>query len=83
MEYIFTEHAKHVIAEREILVAWIERVFFKPEKIETDQKDFTLKHSLGRIHEHGGRVLRVVYNDLTRPKRIVTAYFDRSMRNKL
>jgi len=83
MEYIFSEHAKQVIAEREILLEWIERVFFRPEKIDLDQEDPTLKHALGRIEEHGGRVLRVVYNDRTHPKRIVTAYFDRSMRNKL
>jgi hypothetical protein len=33
--------------------------------------------------EHGGRVLRVVYNGSVKPVRVVTAFFDRTQRNKL
>jgi len=39
-------------------------------------------HALGRIAERDGRVLRVVYNALVQPPRIVTAYFDRRERGK-
>jgi hypothetical protein len=42
-----------------------------------------LEHHLGRITEHGNRVLRVVVNKTVRPARVVTLYFDRTMRNKL
>jgi hypothetical protein len=35
-----------------------------------------LTHALGRVSEHGGRVLRVVYNGLAKPRRVVTVYFD-------
>lgn len=49
----------------------------------SDNSDKELRHALGRIAECGDRVLRVIYNDTTTPWRIVTAYFDRTMRNKL
>jgi len=37
--------------------------------------DPELTHNLGRIEEHGNRVLRVVFNGNTSPLRIVTVYF--------
>lgn len=82
-DYEFTEHAKQMIAEREIAIEWVERVLNNPVKIEQDQDDPTLRHALGRITEYGNRVLRVVYNETTEPKRIVTVYFDRKMKDKL
>lgn len=82
-KYEFTDHALLMIADREILVEWIERVFNNPEKIEPDPNDSTLSHALGSILEFGGRVLRIIYDDKTKPKRIVTVYFDRKMKEKL
>ena len=76
-------HAKTVITERSIQIEWVERVLSDPDKTEPDSDDPGLTHALGRIPEHGDRVLRVVYNASTKPVRIVTAYFDRAMRNKL
>ena len=55
----------------------------RPEKTENDKTDPKLTHALGRISEHGNRVLRVVYNPVIDPITVVTAYFDRAMRNKL
>ena len=40
-------------------------------------------HAFGRVPERGDRVLRVVYNPTTEPVTVVTAYFDRKMRDKL
>jgi hypothetical protein len=64
-------------------LSWIERVIENPVKIEAGRTDRELRHALGRIPEYGDRILRVIYNDTTTPWLIVTAYFDRTMRNKL
>ena len=81
--YTLSAHAPAVIEERSIELEWIERVLSSPEKTEIHADDPNLSHALGRIPEHGGRVLRVVYNWSVDPVRIVTVYFDRGMRNKL
>ena len=82
-KYLLSAHAETVIAERSILIAWVEGVLTSPEKTEPDKEDPQLTHALGRIPEHGGRVLRVVYNGVIEPVTIVTVYFDRTQRNKL
>lgn len=78
-----TAHAKTVIAERAIKEEWIEGVLLKPEKVEPDRDDPELRHALGRIPENGNRVLRVIYGQSVIPFRVVTAYFDRTRREKL
>ncbi len=83
LSYELTAHAAVVIAERQISRQWIEQALRQPEKIEHDTKDPVLRHALRRIPEHGDRVLRVVYNETSEPWSIVTAYFDRSQRDKL
>lgn len=80
-ELILTAHATVVIAERGIESAWIHRVVECPERVE-DDVDSELVHALGRIAEHGDLVLRVV-RSRSLPPRIVTVYFDRTMRGKL
>jgi hypothetical protein len=77
-----TAHARQVVAERHIALAWVARVLSAPERTEPDSVDAELRHALGSIEEHDGRVLRVVYNQTTSPWRIVTAYFDRRERRK-
>ncbi len=71
------------MAERRILIAWVERTLQTPERIELDKADPELRHALGRISEQDDRILRVVYNVTLTPWRIVTAYFDRGQRGKL
>lgn len=80
--YELTSHALTVIAERQINTAWIERVLENPDRTEPGKADPSLTHALGRIPEHGDRVLRVVYNARVDPPRIVTAYFDRGQKGK-
>jgi len=82
MHYIFTSHATAVMSERRIPAAWVERILVHPERVLQDRNDPALRHALGRIREYGDRVLRVVYNDSYQPWRIVTVYFDRSVRSK-
>ena len=72
-----------VLAEREIATTWVVRVLVAPERTERDRSDPELMHALGRIAERDGRVLRVVYNAVVQPPRIVTAYFDRRERGKI
>jgi hypothetical protein len=82
-EFTLSAHAQTVMAERAILPEWVKRVLANPERVESDRTDAQLRHALGRIPEHGNRVLRVVYNGLVEPVRVVTVYFDRAARNKL
>ena len=82
-DYVLTEHARTVLSERSIDEKWVARVLRHPEREEPDREDPELRHALGQIPEHDGRVLRVVYNASTQPVRVVTAFFDRTQRNKL
>ena len=46
-------------------------------------KDPTVESRLAKIPEHGDRVLRVVINKTVVPARVVSVYFDRTMKGKL
>lgn len=48
-----------------------------------DEKDPTLEHRLKEIPEYGDRVLRVIINTTVDPVRVVTVYFDRTMKGEL
>ena len=81
--YVLTEHARIAIEERRISIEWLERVLAAPAMVEGDRDLPNLKHRLGAIEEYGGRVLRVIIDVDVEPVRVVTAYFDRTMRGKL
>ncbi len=81
--YTLSAHAEVVMAERSIKREWLDRVLARPESVETDRDDPEIIHALGKIPEHGGRVLRVVYNGTKKPVRVVPVYFDRAMKGKL
>ena len=83
MEYELSQHAKDVMAEREIAHEWVDRVLENPAKVEPDPIDDEVEHRLGRISEYGNRVLRVILKPSPKPARIVTVYFDRAMRTEL
>ena len=83
MKFTFSQHADTVVKERQISQAWLEDAVFEPERTESDRMDPELEHRLRRIKEHGNRVLRVVIVKGTDPVRIVTAYFDRKMKDEL
>lgn len=82
-KFTLSAHAQTVIAERGIHPDWIERILANPERVEQGKNDPVLRHAIGRIPEHGNRVLRVVYNGSVEPVRVVTVYFDRTLRGKL
>lgn len=74
---ILTVHAQHVLEERRIELAWVERVLFNPDQIETHATDADLEHRFGAIEEQRNRVLHIVVSK-SDPQRLVTAYFDRA-----
>ncbi|MBX9811251.1 MAG: DUF4258 domain-containing protein [Burkholderiales bacterium] len=82
-KFTLSAHAQTVMAERGIHPDWVERVLTHPERMEQGANDPVLRHAIGRISENGNRVLRVVYNSSVEPVRIVTVYFDRTLRGKL
>jgi hypothetical protein len=75
-----TEHARAVLAERQIDLAWVRAVLASPQRTEADRHDPRLQHALGTIAERDGRILRVVYTVGEEPVRVVTAFFDRRER---
>lgn len=81
--FVFTQHAKDIIEVRGIDPAWVALTLGSPEATLRDARDPQLTHALRRIPEHGDRVLRVVYTHRTDPPRVVTTYFDRTLRGKL
>lgn len=84
MDYALTEHASESLRKRPVIQqAWLERALAKPQQIVPDKVDPELEHRLVRIEEYGGRVLRVIVNKARNPVRVITAYFDRAMRNRL
>ena len=82
IDYVLTKHAETVIKERGITPDWLERILRNPIRQMADTFDPELKHAMGPIAENDDRILRVIYNDNLKPLRI-TAYFDRTLRNKL
>ena len=82
IDYVLTKHAETVINERGIKPDWLERILQHPTQQMADAADSELKHAIGAIAENDNRILRVVYNDNVKPLRIITAYFDRTLRNK-
>lgn len=77
MALIITPHARHVLEERSIDLAWVERVLFNPDQIEPHVSDADLEHFFGAIAERSNRVLHIVVSK-SQPQRLVTAYFERA-----
>jgi len=81
--HTLTEHAKKVLEEREIPLEWLERALNEPALCQPDPDDASLERRYRSIPEFGGRVLRVVVDPSVEPVRVVSVFFDRSMRGKL
>ena len=79
-DFVLSEHARTVLQERRISMAWVSEALSNPERLENDRRDPDLVHALRPIPERSDRVLRVVYNSRSRPPCVVTAFFDRRER---
>ena len=78
MNLRFTAHAEFVMRERGILPDWVDTTVEHPTRRDA-AADGTV-HYLRRIHQFGGRWLRVVLNDTVDPRMVVTVFFDRRVR---
>lgn len=75
-----TSHFVEMIRNRGIRRDWVERVLDSPRFRES--RDDNTEHYLGQIAEYGNRWLRVVVNVSANPNRLVTAFFDRRVRER-
>jgi hypothetical protein len=83
MNYELTQHARDALQERNIPVEWMERAIAKPALVKPSVNDTTVESRFAKIPEHGDRILRVVVNKTVVPERVVSVYFDRTMKGKL
>lgn len=70
-----------MIRERGIAKQWVDSTLTEPVSI--DEKDDGTLHYQGPIAEREGRHLRIIVNPATRPKTIITAFFDRGLGRKI
>ena len=71
------------MAERLIPIEWVELAVDEPELRTPDPTDPTVERFFRAIPERDNRVLRVAANTHVAPWRVVSVFFDRSMRGKL
>jgi uncharacterized DUF497 family protein len=83
VNYELTQHARDVLEERGISVAWMERVLANPALIQPSLTAPDLEIRFGKVAEFGDRVLRVIVSTQVVPERVVSVYFDRRMKGKL
>ncbi len=83
MNYELTGHAREVLQERQISIEWLEQAFTAPELTLADPKEAGVERRYRKIPQFGNRVLRVVVNTAVAPPRVVSVYFDRTMKGKL
>jgi uncharacterized DUF497 family protein len=83
MNYELTQHARDVLAERHISVERLERALRESELKQPDPAEAALERRYRKIPEHENRVLCVVVNTTVAPERVVSVYFDRTMKGKL
>lgn len=79
-DYVFSNHALEMMAERNILEDWVWRTLEESGTAFTGE-DGNL-HFTKAITERENRILHVVVNPNDSPKRIVTLFFDRRLRSK-
>lgn len=80
---LYTEHALNAMAEREVSPDWVRRTVAAPDLRAPNPNDPESEFFFRRAKEQGDRVLRVVVNTTAAPWRVITVYFDRSMRGRL
>jgi len=80
VKVILTEHARTVLAQRGIEPKWVQSTVDNPQRVET-RPDGT-SHFLAVIPQREGHVLRVVVKARTRPRKVITAFFDRRLKGE-
>lgn len=77
---VYTAHARHAAAERQLDPDWIRRAALEPDWQEADPNRPDVVRRFRVIPEYEGRVLRVVCLESANEVRILTAFFDRGAR---
>ncbi len=73
----FTNHARQMMAERQIEPVWVVNVVTTPEFTSVDPRDGSRTRAFGRVAAAGDRWLRVVYERIDGRKHVITTFFDR------
>jgi len=73
------EYTRHAMAERRIPSEWVELAVTEPA---LRMGDPTWSDSFALSREYGGRMLRVVVNTRAVPWRVISAFFDPSMKGE-
>ena len=79
----YTEHALNAMAEREVSLDLVRQAVAAPDLRAPNPNDPDSEFFFRRAKEQDDRVLRVVVNTNAAPWRVITVYFDRSMRGRL
>jgi hypothetical protein len=80
IRFIYTNHARDMLVEREIAPEWVERTVLEPETVEPDPKHPERVQAFRAVPERDGRVLRVVYVPDGETYRVITLFLDRGRR---
>jgi hypothetical protein len=83
MDFVLSKHAEVSATEREILLEWIREALEEPELREADIREAGVELFYARIAAYGNRVLKVVVNVQVDPWRVMSVYFDHSMKERL
>ena len=83
MEFILSRHAEVSAEEREVPLEWIRSALEQPDHRERDRREDGVELFFAKISAHGNRVLKVVVNVQVDPWRVMSVYFDRSMKERL
>ena len=79
----YTRHALYAMAERRIPDEWVELAVTEPALRMGDPNDPDVERFFRPFPAYGGRMLRVVVNTRAVPWRVVSAFFDRSMKGEV
>ena len=77
---IQTQHFKDMLSERNIRIKWVDETLEMPDNTE-EHEDGTV-HFLKKVQERDNRWLRVIVNNTSLPKKLITAFFDRRLKRK-
>jgi len=75
-----SKHFGEMREERQISSKWIEQTLQYPDLIE--RKDDGTIHYIKKIDEFGGRWLRIVVAEKKNISKLITVFFDRTLRRK-
>jgi len=83
VDYEYTQHARFAMELRAIDPSWVNQTLAEPELRQPDPDDPTVERFFRRIPARDNRVMRVAANTTVEPARVVSVFFDRTMKGKL